>query len=175
VGFLVALLAQLGALLTVTFVMPETLPLSELAAEEEESSKHQHANDAGTFAREAGAGAGAEQEEAAAGAHHLCTASAKYNPVSLMRILASTKATRRLSVAWFFRGMVVAGCESVYLAYTDSMFGWGPTEQVSEWSCREAAGGVPESAREPSPVYPAGRVGTSADPNVPPGVSRATG
>jgi hypothetical protein len=29
----------------------------------------------------------------------------------------------------------------------------------------EAAGGVPEAAREPSPVYPAGRVGTPADPN----------
>jgi hypothetical protein len=25
------------------------------------------------------------------------------------------------------------------------------------------------TAREPSPVYPAGRVGTSADPNIPPG------
>jgi hypothetical protein len=43
---------------------------------------------------------------------------------------------------------------------------------VSEWSCREAAGGIPESAREPSPVYPAGRVGTPADPNIPPGRSR---
>jgi hypothetical protein len=39
-----------------------------------------------------------------------------------------------------------------------------------EWSYREAAGGIPESAREPSPVYPAGRVGTPADPNAPPGV-----
>jgi hypothetical protein len=29
---------------------------------------------------------------------------------------------------------------------------------VSEWNCREAAGGILESAREPSPVYPAGRV-----------------
>jgi hypothetical protein len=38
-----------------------------------------------------------------------------------------------------------------------------------EWSCREAAGGIPESAREPSPVYPAARVGTPADPNIPPG------
>jgi hypothetical protein len=28
---------------------------------------------------------------------------------------------------------------------------------------------VPESVREPSPVYPAGRVGTPADPNIPPG------
>jgi hypothetical protein len=28
----------------------------------------------------------------------------------------------------------------------------------SEWSCCEAAGGIPESAREPSPVYPAARV-----------------
>jgi hypothetical protein len=36
---------------------------------------------------------------------------------------------------------------------------------VSEWSYREAAGGIPESAREPSPVYPAGSVGTPADPN----------
>jgi hypothetical protein len=27
------------------------------------------------------------------------------------------------------------------------------TLPVSEWSCREAAGGIPESAREPSPVY----------------------
>ena len=36
-----------------------------------------------------------------------------------------------------------------------------------EWSCREAAGGIPESAREPSPVYPAARVGTPADPNIP--------
>jgi hypothetical protein len=35
--------------------------------------------------------------------------------------------------------------------------------------CREAAGSIPESAREPSPVYPAGRVGTPADPNIPPG------
>jgi hypothetical protein len=34
----------------------------------------------------------------------------------------------------------------------------GPAKSVSEWSCREAAGGSPESAREPSPVYPAGRV-----------------
>jgi hypothetical protein len=33
--------------------------------------------------------------------------------------------------------------------------------KVSEWSGREAAGGIPESAREPSPVYSAGRV----DPN----------
>jgi hypothetical protein len=41
--------------------------------------------------------------------------------------------------------------------------------QVSEWSCRKAAGGIPEAAREPSPVYPAGRVGTPADPNIPPG------
>jgi hypothetical protein len=30
-------------------------------------------------------------------------------------------------------------------------------------------GGIPESAREPSPVYPAGRVGTPADPNIPRG------
>jgi hypothetical protein len=29
---------------------------------------------------------------------------------------------------------------------------------ASEWSYREAAGGIPEFAREPSPVYPAGRV-----------------
>jgi hypothetical protein len=36
---------------------------------------------------------------------------------------------------------------------------------VREWSYREAAGGIPEPAREPSPVYPAGRVGTSADPS----------
>jgi hypothetical protein len=41
--------------------------------------------------------------------------------------------------------------------------------RVSEWRCREAAGGIPESAREPSPVYPAGRVGTPADPNIPGG------
>ena len=40
---------------------------------------------------------------------------------------------------------------------------------MSEWSYREAAGGIPESAREPSPVYPAGRVGTPADPNIPQG------
>jgi hypothetical protein len=40
---------------------------------------------------------------------------------------------------------------------------------VSEWSCREAAGGIPESVREPSPVDPAGRVGTPADPNIPRG------
>jgi hypothetical protein len=30
--------------------------------------------------------------------------------------------------------------------------------RVSEWSHRKAAGGIPEAAREPSPVYPAGRV-----------------
>jgi hypothetical protein len=35
------------------------------------------------------------------------------------------------------------------------------------WSYRKAAGGIPESAREPSPVYPAGRVGTPADSNNP--------
>jgi hypothetical protein len=40
---------------------------------------------------------------------------------------------------------------------------------MSELSCREAAGGIPESAREPSPVHPAARVGTPADPNIPPG------
>jgi hypothetical protein len=40
---------------------------------------------------------------------------------------------------------------------------------VSEWSCREAAGGIPEAAREPSLIYPAGRVSTPADPNIPPG------
>ena len=38
---------------------------------------------------------------------------------------------------------------------------------MSEWSCRKAAGGIPESAREPSPVYPSGCVGTFADPNAP--------
>ena len=38
-----------------------------------------------------------------------------------------------------------------------------------EWSCREAAGGIPESAREPSLIYPAGRVCTPADPSIPPG------
>jgi hypothetical protein len=31
---------------------------------------------------------------------------------------------------------------------------------------REAAGGIPESAREAFPVYPAGCLGTPADPNV---------
>jgi hypothetical protein len=31
---------------------------------------------------------------------------------------------------------------------------------VSEWSCREGAGGIPESAREPFLIYPAGRVNT---------------
>jgi hypothetical protein len=40
---------------------------------------------------------------------------------------------------------------------------------VSEWSCREAAGGIPESAREPILIYPAGRVCTPADPNITPG------
>jgi hypothetical protein len=44
-----------------------------------------------------------------------------------------------------------------------------PWISASEWSYREAAGGIPESAREPSPVYPAGRVGTPADPNIAPG------
>jgi hypothetical protein len=38
--------------------------------------------------------------------------------------------------------------------------GDGACPPHDEWSGREAAGGVPESAREPSPVYPAGRVGT---------------
>jgi hypothetical protein len=37
---------------------------------------------------------------------------------------------------------------------------------LSEWSCREAAGGVNESVCEPSPVHPAGRVSTPADPKV---------
>jgi hypothetical protein len=44
-----------------------------------------------------------------------------------------------------------------------------PTLPVSEWSSRDAAGGIPESARELSPVYPAGLVDTPADPNIPPG------
>jgi hypothetical protein len=47
-----------------------------------------------------------------------------------------------------------------------------PVVCMSEWSCREAAGGIPESAREPSLIYPAGRASTPADPNIPPGRDR---
>jgi hypothetical protein len=111
VGFLVALIAQLVALMLVLYVFPETLPLSEAKEEAERANP----KDAGTFSlvpEAAAAAAGAEE-----GGYLCCTASStKYNPVSLMRILSTTKATRRLSTAWFFRGMVIAGASSSSLA-----------------------------------------------------------
>jgi hypothetical protein len=49
---------------------------------------------------------------------------------------------------------------------------WGGDD---EWSCREAVGGVPERAREPSSVYPVGRVGMYVDPNILPGAEFVMG
>jgi hypothetical protein len=47
-----------------------------------------------------------------------------------------------------------AACPRLWRAALATAFGQtAVSECVSEWSCRKAAGGIPESAREP--VYPA--------------------
>ena len=39
--------------------------------------------------------------------------------------------------------------------------------RLSEWRYPKAAGGTPDSAREPSPVYPAGRLAPEQPPDCP--------